>query len=121
VTPIGHNELERVWQRIDEIFEQTITDLVAACAQPSISAQGIGMAEMAAAVTERFRALGAEVSTHRYDGGYPAGLPRGPCYSTTTTMSNHQIRSINGSHRRSNPPFATDASSPAAPPTTRER
>jgi acetylornithine deacetylase/succinyl-diaminopimelate desuccinylase-like protein len=70
----GADELAQVGRRIDETFEQTVADLVAACAQPSISAQGVGMAEMAAAVTERFRALGAVVSTHRYDGGYPVVL-----------------------------------------------
>lgn len=107
MTPIGHDELERVWQRIDEIFEQTITDLVAACAQPSISAQGIGMAEMAAAVTERFRALGAEVSTHRYDGGYPVVLAKlgGPSARTLLFYNHYDVQPPDPLDQWISPPF----------------
>ena len=69
-------ELEQVFHRIDETFDRTVAELTAFCAQPSISAQGVGMQEMAVLVAARFRDLGADVLPHGFDSGYPVIFAR---------------------------------------------
>lgn len=69
-------ELEPVLRRIDQSAGRLLDELVTFCAQPSISAQGLGMRQMETLVAERFRTLGAVVTEQSYDGGYPVILAR---------------------------------------------
>jgi acetylornithine deacetylase/succinyl-diaminopimelate desuccinylase-like protein len=56
---------------VDANRDRFLAELKALCAQPSIAAQGIGLAETAALVEERFKRLGAEVQRITIGGGAP--------------------------------------------------
>ncbi len=60
---------------VDHHLDRTITRLQSFCRQPSIAAQGVGMAEMAGLVLQALEEAGAEVESVP-TGGYPVVLGR---------------------------------------------
>jgi acetylornithine deacetylase/succinyl-diaminopimelate desuccinylase-like protein len=99
--------LERVLERIDQTFARTVADLTAFCAQPSISAHGIGMREMASLVAQRFRDLGADVSEHTYEGGYPIVFARlvGQTSRSLLFYNHYDVQPADPMDRWRSPPF----------------
>ena len=69
--------------------EQFLGELMAFCAQPSIAAQGIGLAEMANLVRERLERLGAEVRLMSVNGGPPVVYGEIGCGERTLLIYNH--------------------------------
>jgi acetylornithine deacetylase/succinyl-diaminopimelate desuccinylase-like protein len=82
--------MEKVLQYIDDHADEFIARVQALCRQPSIAAQGIGMEEMAAMVTEMLRGLGADAHLVPTS-GYPVvfGQIGGPAGSKTLGFYNH--------------------------------
>ncbi len=100
-------EIALVLARIDEAFERTVAELTVFCGQPSISAQGVGMAEMAALVADNFRGLGAEVSTHTYGSGYPIIFARlaGQTARTLVFYNHYDVQPPDPLDQWTSPPF----------------
>jgi acetylornithine deacetylase/succinyl-diaminopimelate desuccinylase-like protein len=82
--------MEKVLQYIDDHADEFIARVQALCRQPSIAAQGIGMEEMAAMVSEMLRGLGADTLLVPTS-GYPVvfGQIDGPTGSKTLGFYNH--------------------------------
>ena len=56
--PLDSDALSRIDAYIDDHLEATIADLARLCAQPSVSAQHLGIDECAALVADMLRARG---------------------------------------------------------------
>ncbi len=54
-------DIQAAFQYVDANFDRFVADLQALCAQPSIAAQGVGIAETAELVAARLRSVGASV------------------------------------------------------------
>ncbi len=81
--------MHRFQAYVDENRDRFLDELIAFCAQPTISAQGIGLTETASLVEDRFVQLGAQVSRFDSNGGAPvfyAELGEGP---RTMLVYNH--------------------------------
>lgn len=63
--------LQEVHDYIDTHFEETLGDLVRFCAQPSVSADGRGMGEMAALVESALQEVGGQTRRFGTEASYP--------------------------------------------------
>lgn len=73
--------MHRFQTYVDENRDRFLDELIAFCAQPTTSAQGIGLTETASFVEDRLVQLGAQVRRFDFDGGAPvfcAELGEGP-------------------------------------------
>jgi acetylornithine deacetylase/succinyl-diaminopimelate desuccinylase-like protein len=83
--------MESIYKYIDEHKKEYLSWLFEACSQPSISAQNIGMSEMADLVKEYLDKLGAENVELVPTGGYPFvyGEMKGKQTDRTLSFYNH--------------------------------
>lgn len=100
-------KLDRVLNRIDENFDRAVEDLTEFVRQPSISAQGKGIQQMADLVAGRYRDLGAAVTAESYDGGNPvvfASLP-GRTARTLLFYNHYDVQPPEPLEKWNTPPF----------------
>jgi acetylornithine deacetylase/succinyl-diaminopimelate desuccinylase-like protein len=80
---------QRVYQHIDDHFDQTVRDLQEYVRRPSVSVDGSGMRECAELVAERYRGLGCGeveiVETETFPGVWGTTTPAPRSRSSTTT------------------------------------
>jgi acetylornithine deacetylase/succinyl-diaminopimelate desuccinylase-like protein len=95
--------------RIDDRLEETVTRLQAFCRQPSIAAQGEGMAEMAELVRCSLEQAGADAELVP-TGGYPVVLGRFAGRGSKTLMfyNHYDVQPPEPLELWESPPFAAD-------------
>jgi acetylornithine deacetylase/succinyl-diaminopimelate desuccinylase-like protein len=101
---------QRVYQHIDDHFDQTVRDLQEYVRRPSVSVDGSGMRECAELVAERYRGLGCGeveiVETETFPGVwayYDAGAPL-----TLVNYNMYDVRSVGDRSRWSHDPFGAE-------------
>ena len=94
---------------IDERMEETVARLQAFCRQPSIAAQGEGMAEMAELVRQTLEQAGAGAELVP-TGGYPVVLGRFPGKNPKTLMfyNHYDVQPPDPLDLWKSPPFAAE-------------
>jgi acetylornithine deacetylase/succinyl-diaminopimelate desuccinylase-like protein len=94
---------------IEDHLAETVTRLQAFCRQPSIAAQGVGMAEMAEMVRSTLEAAGASVELVQTD-GYPVVLGRFPGAASRTLMfyNHYDVQPPEPLDLWDSPPFAAE-------------
>jgi acetylornithine deacetylase/succinyl-diaminopimelate desuccinylase-like protein len=101
--------MEKIFAHIEAHADEYLARLRRACAQPSISAQGVGLAEMADLVTGMLRGVGFSVELVPTDGppvvlGRMAG--RGP--RTLLLYSHYDVQPVEPLDAWTTPPFEPD-------------
>ena len=94
---------------VDERMEETVARLQAFCRQPSIAAQGEGMAEMAELVRHSLAQAGADAELVP-TGGYPVVLGRFPGKGSKTLMfyNHYDVQPPDPLELWKSPPFAAE-------------
>lgn len=103
----GEGIIKGVRERIRAKEGEIIKDLIRFCSQPSISAQGIGIAEMAELVIDELKGLGARVERIDFDGGNPIvyGELRGKSDRTLLLYNHYDVQPPDPLDEWFSPPF----------------
>jgi acetylornithine deacetylase/succinyl-diaminopimelate desuccinylase-like protein len=101
--------MDDILAHIDEHMEETVQRLQRFCRQPSIAAQGVGMAEMAQLVMDGLKGVGAQVELVR-TGGYPVvvGYLVGAGTKTLMFYNHYDVQPPEPLELWTSPPFAAD-------------
>ena len=101
--------MDEILARIDERMEETVARLQAFCRQPSIAAQGEGMAEMAEMVRHALEQVGADAELVP-TGGYPVVLGRFAGRGAKTLMfyNHYDVQPPEPLELWESPPFAAE-------------
>jgi acetylornithine deacetylase/succinyl-diaminopimelate desuccinylase-like protein len=104
-------DLDRVFAAIEREREGAVADLARYVQQPSISAQGIGLAECAELTRDLLHADGVTAEIHEVPGGPPLVLGRvaaGPGGDSSRTLfcyAHYDVQPVEPVDRWTNPPF----------------
>ncbi|MDY6911902.1 MAG: M20/M25/M40 family metallo-hydrolase [Chloroflexota bacterium] len=99
--------MQEIYEYIEEHWLEAIEDLKRFCAQPSISAQKVGMEECATLTSELLRECGVESRIITIDGAYPVvyGEMRGDSDYTLLFYNHYDVQPPEPLELWSNPPF----------------
>jgi acetylornithine deacetylase/succinyl-diaminopimelate desuccinylase-like protein len=100
-------DIRTVFQYVDANFDRFVADLSALCAQPSIAAQGVGIAETAELVAARLRSVGGSVQIIP-TAGSPVVVGMIPGESTRTMLfyNHYDVQPPEPLEKWISPPFA---------------
>ena len=106
-TERGFGGVDEIYSYIDRHAESSLALLERLCAQPSISAEGLGLVEMAGLLATAMREYGLEVTLLDTNGGPPLvyGEIRGRPGPTLLFYNHYDVQPVDPLHEWSSPPF----------------
>ena len=102
--------MQKTFTYIDDHFEGMVKDLQAFCAQPSIAAQNIGMAETAHMLVQKMQEAGIEARVLENENGYPVvyGEAKGNSDKTLLFYNHYDVQPPEPIEKWNYPPFGSE-------------